>query len=138
MSKPKNFPWVSPYLTVTDIDKAFDFYSQAFGFELVEKAKGENGETFHAEFTHKGQMLMLGRTDAYGPDAKLQTPAESGVKCPMNLYLYVDDVDAFYQHAVDNGAESITPPEDTFWGDRMCRLQDADGYVWAFATHSGE
>jgi PhnB protein len=27
------------------------------------------------------------------------------------------------------------PPQDMFWGDRMCNLLDPDGHSWSFATN---
>ena len=34
------------------------------------------------------------------------------------LYMYVEDVDAVYNKAIQAGAKSITEPADQFWGDR--------------------
>ena len=48
--------------------------------------------------------------------------------------LYVDDVDAVYQRALDAGATTIMPPEDTFWGDRFSMAKDPFGHVWAIVT----
>ena len=44
------------------------------------------------------------------------------------------DVDSLYEAALKAGAKSLGAPENMFWGDRMCRLQDLDGYIWCFAT----
>lgn len=129
---PPHATWVSPYITVENIDTAIPFYQKAFGFEKLDAVPGEDGSTWHAELRYKNQLLMLGKAGAYKPG---QSPKMSGVESPMNLYLYCEDVDSFYQNAIASGAESLEAPSDMFWGDRMCRLKDKDGYVWCFATY---
>jgi uncharacterized glyoxalase superfamily protein PhnB len=51
------------------------------------------------------------------------------------LYVYCDDVDKFFARATAAGAKVVAPPTDMFWGDRMCRISDPDGYEWSFATN---
>lgn len=133
---PKNVTWVSPHITVMDVDRAAHFYEKAFQFQKIELVKGEDGTLWHGEMRYQDQMIMLGKSGAYG--AKTQSPKQTGIESPMNLYLYCDNVDEFYKKAIVAGAESLTAPSDMFWGDRMCKLQDPDGYHWCFATFSGE
>lgn len=129
--KPDNAPWVSPYIIVDDADRSIDFYKKAYGFEVHEKVPGQNGKTQHAELSYKGQLIMLGAGSPVKP------PALTGVESPIALYFYTENVDEFYKHAVAAGAKSTGAPEDMFWGDRMCRLRDPDGFEWCFATFSG-
>ena len=51
----------------------------------------------------------------------------------IHLQLRVDDVDAFYQHCIDQGALlSVSgEPVDQAWGWREFALKDPDGYVWS-------
>jgi PhnB protein len=133
--KPAGVRWMSPYITVQDAGKAVEFYKKAFGFEVKESMPDEKGKIVHAELRYNGELIMLGTAGAYGGLTK--SPAMSGVLSPMNLYIYCDDVDAFYNHAIVGGATSKEVPADMFWGDRMCKLADPDGYEWAFATHIG-
>ena len=49
--------------------------------------------------------------------------------------LYVADVDAVYQAAIDAGAESLSKPEDAFYGDRGAGIVDPWGHRWHLATH---
>jgi uncharacterized glyoxalase superfamily protein PhnB len=94
---------------------------------------GEDGSTFHAEIKYKSQMIMLAKEGSFEGMAK--APVSINAESPMNLYVYCENVDEFYKTAVAAGAKSISEPQDMFWGDRMCRLKDLDGYAWAFATH---
>ncbi len=134
--RPEGAPWISPYIIVKDVDKAVNFYENAFGFEKIQAVAGEDNTTWHAELRYNDHMIMFGKSGAYG--GKTLPPLESGIESPINLYLYCEDVDDFYNKALQAGATSLSEPEDTFWNDRMCRLQDPDGYVWCFATYQGE
>ena len=49
------------------------------------------------------------------------------------LYLSVENCDDWYQHAIDCGAKSISPPQDRNWGDRVAYCADPDGHILAFA-----
>lgn len=135
LKHPNGATYVSPYLTVLDVVKAAEFYTNAFGFEVKEIVPAHDHTALHGELKYADQLIMLGKQGAYGSETL--APAASKVKSPMSLYIYCDDVDAFYQKAVAAGAISIKVPEDTFWGDRMCALECSNGYHWCFATHLG-
>jgi PhnB protein len=130
------FPWVSACITVNDVDKAVDFYEKAFGFTCREKAPGEDGTTWHAELLYKDYLMMLGKAGGWGNN--MQAPAVSGNPSPMSLYIYCENVDAFYEAALKAGAEKVQEPEDMFWGDRMCVISDLDGYLWSFAQRGDQ
>ncbi len=135
-ARPQSYPWLSPYLTVKDADAAIDFYQKAFGFEKRMSLHGPDGRTGHAEMTWKEAMIMFGAV----PESKrdewpCRPPAEKGIHSPITLYVYCEDVDALFTRAVAAGAKAIKPPQDVFYGDRMCTLEDPDGYWWSFATN---
>jgi uncharacterized glyoxalase superfamily protein PhnB len=132
IAKPENTPWLSPYFMVKNVDQALKFYQAAFGFKIRDQVPGEDGCTWHAEMTYYDQLLMLGKEGAWGSTA--QSPASSGVEAPISLYMYTENVDEFYQHAKAQQAQCLEPPTDMFWGDRMCKIKDQDGYIWCFAT----
>jgi uncharacterized glyoxalase superfamily protein PhnB len=136
--RPANFPWVSPYTIVTNVDTATDFYSNAFGFTLKEKVSmGNDGVSSHAEMLYKDQILMFGKEGEYNGKKTAKSPLTSKTECPISLYIYCDNVDKFYEHAISKGAKSIEAPSDMFWGDRTCRVQCPENYMWTFATHLG-
>jgi uncharacterized glyoxalase superfamily protein PhnB len=81
-------------------------------------------------------VIMMGAV----PESKLaewncRPPGTQGVRCPISLYVYCEDVDALFERAIAAGAREIKPPQDQFYGDRTCVLEDKDGYWWNFATH---
>ena len=57
---------------------------------------------------------------------------------PVTIHLYVDDVDAVVEQAVQAGAKVTVPVEDMFWGDRYGKLEDPFGHQWSVATHLRE
>ena len=56
----------------------------------------------------------------------------------VTLHLYVEDVDALYQRAVDAGCKPSMPPMDAFWGDRYGQVVDPYGHYWSMATHKAD
>ncbi|OJW51581.1 MAG: hypothetical protein BGO67_05010 [Alphaproteobacteria bacterium 41-28] len=123
---------VSPYLTAKDVDSAANFYQKAFLFNLSELKKGEDGSGIHGELNFQDQLIMIGKEGVY--ESPLQSPITSGIASPITLCVYCEDVDKFYKEALDHGAQSVSAPENMFWGYRMCRLQDLDNYTWCFMT----
>lgn len=54
---------------------------------------------------------------------------------PAFVYVYVDDVDATYQRALEAGASSLEEPLDMPYGDRREMVRDTWGNIWQIATH---
>jgi uncharacterized glyoxalase superfamily protein PhnB len=128
-------PWITPYLTVRDSDRAIDFYERAFGFSAGTEVPLPDGRTGHVEMHWKdGQVVVM-----FGPeggfDKECRAPATSGTKSPVSLYVYCDDPDAIYARALAAGAASTMEPQDAFWGDRVCGLRDPDGHLWNFGRN---
>lgn len=133
--RQEGYPWLMPYLIVKDSDAALDFYQRAFGFTKRMAMPGPNGKTMHAELNWHDAVIMIGTPMEERPDFPHKTPAATGVASPIVPYLYCDDVDALYARATAAGAAGLKPPQDMFYGDRVCTLKDPDGYWWNFATN---
>ncbi len=50
------------------------------------------------------------------------------------LELFVNDVDAAYQRAINAGASVKFRPDDSFYGDRVGHLTDPFGHTWSLST----
>ncbi|MEM7495837.1 MAG: VOC family protein [Myxococcota bacterium] len=133
--KPEGYPTAMACLSVTDVQKSMDFYKRAFGFELVGEPTVENGQVMYAELRFSDMRIMLSPEGAYGMTNK--APIHSVTPPSMSLYIYCRDVDGQHRRAIEAGAKELQQPQEMFWKDRMCRVSDPDGYVWAFATHVG-
>ncbi|MDN8054274.1 VOC family protein [Burkholderia multivorans] len=129
--RPADVPWLTPYLTVRNARASIDFFQAAFGFALRD-VLDEDGAIMHVEMVYRGQLIvMFAPEGAFGSTAR--TPKSANAIAPQSFYLYVDDVDATWQRALDAGAKSLTAPQDQFWGDRLAQIEDLDGYRWALA-----
>lgn len=136
---PETSRILTPYVTVQDAERSIQFYKNAFGFELVENEfiKNNEGKIVHAAMSYNGKsVVMFSPEDAMMPPMK--SPATTGVDMPVAFYVYCADVDGFTENARLNGAKVLCEPDDMFWGDRMARFSDPDGYFWSFATHKGK
>ncbi len=128
---PEGYRTITPYLYVRGAAKALDFYKRAFG--AVEKVRmpGPGGSIMHAEIRIGDSMLMLGDEN---PERGVKSPQAYGGPTGA-IFLYVDDVDAWFKRAVGAGATAKVPPTDMFWGDRYGTLVDPFGHEWGLATH---
>ncbi len=130
---PDGFHTITPYLVVKGAAQAIDFYKKAFGAEeLSRHACEESGLIMNAKLRIGDSVIML--NDEF-PDHGCVGPSP-GHASPVTLHLYVEDVDAFFNRAVEAGAEATMPVSDTFWGDRYGQLRDPFGHSWSVATRT--
>lgn len=131
--RQENRPWIISNLVVSDVEKAAELYKTVFDFKILELNKSPDGDVWHAELSYHDQMIMIAKEGEY-EGVKYQSPKSLGVNSPMSLYVYCENVDNFYQHAIQHGVKGLNEPTDAFWGDRYCRIEDIDGYVWCVGT----
>jgi uncharacterized glyoxalase superfamily protein PhnB len=130
----KNYGAISAMLTVTDVEKAYEFCQKAFGFEGRGIMPGPDGKPMHAELKLRDSVVML---SPEMPDWQCYSAKTLG-NTPATLYLYVEDVDKLATQAAKAGAMLVQPPTDMFWGDRTAMLVDSEGNKWMLATHGSE
>ena len=128
---PEGYHSVTPYLTVDDAAAAIDFYKRAFGARERMSMPMPDGKIAHAELEIGDSLIMLSDSFAH---SQTRPPKELG-GTTGGVFLYVEDVDAAFQQAVDAGATATMPPDDMFWGDRFGSLTDPFGHHWSLATH---
>jgi PhnB protein len=128
---PEGYHSVTPYLTVDDAAQAIEFYKKAFGAKERGRMEGRDGKIGHAELEIGDSLVML--SDAL-PQFTTKPPKELG-GTSASVFLYVEDVDALVQQAVDAGATVDTEIADQFWGDRFGSVTDPFGHSWLISTH---
>lgn len=122
---PQALNGLVPYLQVDGAAKAAEFYKRAFGAkEAYRQPVDDQGRTMHIHLHINGSSLML--SDAY---PEYGHPLEKPQA--FSLMLPVDDIDAWWEKAVAEGAEVVMPIEVMFWGDRYGQLRDPFGVLWA-------
>jgi uncharacterized glyoxalase superfamily protein PhnB len=91
--------------------------------EIVSYRETPEGPVMHAKVRIGDSVLEMG--EAHGPYQPMSSM----------LFLYVDDVDAWYERAVAGGATPMDEPKDQFYGDRVGAVTDPFGNTWYMATH---
>ena len=128
---PDDYRGATPYLCVNDGVRAIEFYKKAFGAREVMRMPMPDGKLGHAELRIGAAPIMLADEHA---EMNFRSPHTIG-GTPVNIVVYVNDVDALVKQAEAAGAKILRPPENQFYGDRMATLEDPFGHSWSFATH---
>jgi len=131
---PDGYHTVTPSFTFKDSQKAIEFYTKAFGANVLDLFPNPSGRgIMHATIQIGNSILMMG--DEMPGAENCTKSAETLGSSPSSLYVYVSNVDAAFQQAVAAGGAATMPVADMFWGDRMGQIKDPFGYVWMIATH---
>ncbi len=125
---PEGFHTISPYLMVKDVVEAMAFYKAAFGATELHRQLNADNKLTGAEMQVGTSPIMLGSSGQSGGEPSLNNLPQ------VTLYLYVEDVDSFFQRAVDAGAKVLMPLADRFYGNREAGLADPFGIVWWVAS----
>ncbi len=128
---PEGYRSVTPYLFVRSAALAIDFYKNVFGAKEKMRMPGADGRIMHAEIEIGDSIVML--ADEH-PQSGVMSPQTVG-GYSVGLHLYVEDVDAVVQKAVQNGAKALRPIKNQFYGDRSGSILDPFGHMWSVATH---
>lgn len=121
-SPPPGYSTVSPYLIVDGAAGTIAFLSHVLGAVEVRRVGRPDDLIMHAEVRLGESILMLA-------DATKGWPA-----IPSHVHVYVPDVDAAYQRALDAGATSVQEPEKKADEDRRAGVTDPGGTTWWIAT----
>lgn len=129
---PKGFHTVTPYLMASDAPQLIDFVKRIFDAEEIMRSVGGSGGGIHAEVRIGNSMLMIG---GGGPGLSWK-----GTPAPSAFHVYVGDVDAAYNRAIEAGATSIQEVVDQPYGERSGSVRDKAGNNWyiAFPTYLGD
>jgi PhnB protein len=119
---PEGYAPVTPIMNLKGCEKAITFFEKVFGAELVEKHAGPNGHLMHVDMKLGAGHIMFGES--------VKDPVQN-----LHAYLYVNDCDAVFKRAIENGATEKRPLVDQFYGDRMGTVVDPFGNHWTIATH---
>jgi uncharacterized glyoxalase superfamily protein PhnB len=120
---PDGFHSVTPLLMVEEAGKLIKFIEQAFDGEQTSVFRTNDNKIMHS-------TVRIGDSEIMISDAMDRTPPGTS-----RLYLYVEDVDAVYNKAINAEATSLRPPTDEFYGDRSAGVRDTWGNEWWIATH---
>ena len=127
--RPHSSTSLTPFVVVPDANGAIEFYRDVFGARVVDVTRF--GDVVAHAVLDLGQgLLQLG--DAV-PDYHLVLPPAGDDDC-YSLGLYVPDVDAVVEAAVEAGATLREPATDFVSGDRYASIRDPFGVRWSIMT----
>ena len=128
---PDNYPRVTAYLAIDGAGDAIEFYKKIFGAQERFRMPGPDGRIGHAEIQLGDSVIMLADTS---PDMDFNDPKKLG-GTPVQMTVYVEDVDATVKKAIKAGAKETQPVEDKFYGDRAGQFEDPWGHRWDVMSH---
>lgn len=119
---------VIPHLAVEGASAASEFYQNAFGATETFRLPAQDGvRLMHCSLLVNGGTLMI--CDVFPDMPEHGAPFQPSSSYTMHLQ--VEDIDAWFQRAIDAGAQVLMPVELMFWGDRYGILRDPFGIQWS-------
>ena len=127
-------PHLTPYLVVSDAAEAVAFYQRAFAATIEGEAHLMPGtdKIMHVRLIVNGAMIMLA-DDFSGMMHRPSATPEALGGSPVTLALQMDDVQPFWDRAVEAGVTVAMPLKDMFWGDRYGQVVDPFGHKWSMS-----
>ena len=125
---------VMPMIAVGSVDATRDFYVDKLGFTHVMGMVGKDGQLDFVTVVLGGARVMFSRSQ-HAEGASSRGRAD---KQPVEIYLQVDDVDAYHNQVKKRGVQISDPLTLQWWGDRTFKVLDPNGYEIWFYTNVGE
>jgi PhnB protein len=121
-----------PSLIYPDLVLAVEWFERVFGFR----------ERAEARLTWDGGGMAW--LEAGSGLLNIRTPGDnwqqgSTIAAPsLVMKVYVDDVDKHFAQAKRERATILTEPQDEFWGGRIYRALDLQGYEWEMSQRGSD
>jgi PhnB protein len=130
--KPDGYTTLTPYLVCQPAAEAIDYYAAVFGATVVDRMDGPDGTVMHAELDFgEGRLQLSDPMDGYGLEAPTGADRD---RASSSTCIYVSDVDAVFEAAVERGATVREKPSTFVTGDRFASIYDPYGHRWAIMT----
>jgi PhnB protein len=120
---------IAPWLTVSDAQKAVDFYTAAFDVLEVYRLEGDDGKLAVAQLAVDGATFWVQEDSDAGPEALGSTT--------VRMILSVEDPNSALDKAVTAGATEVAPVSEEY-GWRTGRVTDPFGYDWELSRQLTE
>lgn len=114
---PEGYGTVFPYMIVADADGFARFLSEVFEASELGRTVAPDGRVANIRIRIGTTSFMVGEAQGMKP-------------VPGSYYIYVDDVDAVFEKAVEAGASVVMKPADMPYMDRQGGVQDPHGNYW--------
>ncbi len=125
MGSPSGEPTIFPELSYRHEPDALAWLTRAFGFRAAVQIPGPDGNLLHVEMRLGDSTVMLNLGDAQASTDGLA----------QAISVRVDDPDALFARATQEGAAVVQPPTTTHYGARSCWVRDPERFLWGFSTY---
>jgi|ERR1700739_75964 len=118
---------VLPHVTYQNLAQAIDWLTSTFGFV----------ERYRYGDPVQGAQLRLGKAFVMVNSARAgrSSPAELGGST-QSLTIFIEDVEAHYEHARAAGASIGEELHETAYGELQYGVEDIEGHQWLFSRHA--
>ncbi len=124
MNIPIGHQAVMPYLMLEDAAGFIGFVKKVFDAEITHESM-RDGIVGHCEAQIGGSTIMFSNSrDQWTPQT-------------ANMFVYVENADETYAKAVENGSQTVMPPDDQDYG-RSCGVTDPFGNTWWITSVAAE
>lgn len=124
---------VIPMIVVESVDATRDYYMNKLGFTHVMGVVGKDGQLDFVTVIMGGARVMFMREP--GVEVEAHGTAK---KQPVQMYMQVDDVDAYHDVVKKQGVKISDPLKLQWWGDKTFKVLDPNGYEIWFYTNVAE
>ncbi|WP_144281980.1 VOC family protein [Chryseobacterium echinoideorum] len=121
--KPQHYNSLSPYLIVDNAQRLVDLLKTIFDAKELRRYDREDGKIMHIELLLDDSVMMISdSTDQYAANKTM-------------LHMYVPDVFAAFNKAIESGCEIIEKPVNKD-GDTRGSFYDFAGNYWSVSTQA--
>jgi predicted enzyme related to lactoylglutathione lyase len=117
-------------LLVDDVQRALEYYRDRLRFEISEY---DRLPEHYGYASRDGCHVHFARFEGVRPRPNNEVAPPD----MFDVYIYVEDVDAFHSELVERGADLLHGPVDQGYGLREVRVRDPHGYILAFGKILG-
>ena len=105
-----------PILVYQDVEAAFNYLTDVYALGPGELARAPDGSVVHGELhAGDGQLWLHPESEEFG----LKSPLSLGAAATGMVVVMVDDVDAHYRRAVEQGATIKYGPTNQDYGSML-------------------
>lgn len=123
--KPRNYNSVAPYLVTGDARRLAELLKIVFKAEVLRVFEDDRQRVVHMEVRIDDSVIMLSDGN------------EVHQPMPALVHVYVPDVDAAYQRAIDAGCEPDSAPRvNPGEIDKRGGFKDFAGNLWSVSTQT--
>jgi len=125
---------VVPSFWVDAVEPLRDFYIEQLGFAHMMGVVGKDGNLEFAIVQREALMVMMGRP----PQPLEGSSTDGGPDRLVELYLYVTDIDGYYEELRSRNVRIAEKIQTQWWGDRNFSVKDPYGYTLWFCQTVGQ